>query len=297
VVRGFSTVMMWSPTTVAQAVILSAVPGLAWSALLPVAIAATVFYMVAGWVADRVEWRNVKRTAAAVSSPPVGNNTSWPQLLGLVGIVGLFFAVAVAVAEWLDLGILFAVMIVAPFFSAVWIAVQIGAREPRAVAQLTARRVARTIRTVFPLHAREIVMLGIAGYLGTVVSLVLTESVLPASGFSFTAEPWLMAVVLMTIVTGAAQVGLNSVITVTVLGGLLAPLELTSDAAVTVGIGLALGWALAHGSSPFTAAGLMAGKVMGVSSEVIGWRWNGVFTVVTFVVCVAGFLLYGLMTP
>ncbi|HSP30753.1 MAG TPA: hypothetical protein VLO13_01895, partial [Halomonas sp.] len=81
----------------------------------------------------------------------------------------------------------------------------------------------------------------------------------------------------MLMVVGLAQVGVNPIVKVTLLVGLLPQLAIEGLTPPLIGSSLMVGWALALMSSPMTASMLILSRFTGVPATRIGYRWNGRF--------------------
>ncbi|EWH00811.1 hypothetical protein [Halomonas sp. BC04] len=139
--------------------------------------------------------------------------------------------------------------------------------------------------------ANEIVVLGAAGYLGHLcVALVDVQSLSPlvaVLGPLGAAN----AVLAMLMVLLLAQVGVNPIVTVTLLVGLLPSLPIEGLSPALIGASLMVGWALALMSSPMTASMLILSRFTGVASTRIGYRWNARFLFAAIPLLSAWFLL------
>jgi hypothetical protein len=98
------------------------------------------------------------------------------------------------------------------------------------------------------------------------------------------------AVLAMLMVVGLAQVGVNPIVTVTLLVGLLPPLAIEGLTPALIGASLMVGWALALMSSPMTASMLILSRFTGVPATQIGYRWNGRFLIASIPLLAAWFV-------
>ena len=192
----------------------------------------------------------------------------------LIGIVALVFSIA-----WLlELRLPIAALLGAPTGALLWLAWQ---RRRLGFGGLPAAITAvhRQLPWLLSPSANEIVVLGAAGYLGHVcVGLVDTQQLAPLLAVL---DPLgtLNAVLAMLMVVGLAQIGVNPIVTVTLLVGLLPTLGIDGLTPELIGASLMVGWALALMSSPMTASMLILSRFTGVPATRIGYRWNGRFLV------------------
>ena len=269
--RGFSLAPLISPMGIGVAVVLSSLPQITWPQLAPYILGAAALIFMAGWAVDYF-----------TGPPPPANKTYVTPSLRplaqfsvlLIGIVALVFSIA-----WLlELRLPIAALLGAPTGALLWLAWQ---RRRLGYGGLPAAITAvhRQLPWLLSPSANEIVVLGAAGYLGHVcVGLVDTQQLAPLLAVL---DPLgtLNAVLAMLMVVGLAQIGVNPIVTVTLLVGLLPTLGIEGLTPELIGASLMVGWALALMSSPMTASMLILSRFTGVPATRIGYRWNGRFLV------------------
>ncbi|QOR38808.1 hypothetical protein HNO52_10035 [Billgrantia diversa] len=268
--RGFSLAPLISPMGIGVAVVLSNLPELSWLDLAPYVIGAALVIFLVGWGMDHVTGPHPVTQPSALPAPSLAPLGQFCLLL--LGIVSLVFLLA-----WvLDVRLPIAALLGAPLGAYAWLAWQ-----RRRLGLLGVPAALATLRRQLPWllapSANEIVVLGAAGYLGHLcVTLVPVTSLGPLMNFMapFGAAS---AVLAMLLVMGLAQVGVNPIITVTLLVGLLPELDITGLSPALLGASLMVGWALALMSSPMTASMLILSRFSGVASTHIGYRWNARF--------------------
>ena len=269
--RGFSLAPLISPMGIGVAVVLSSLPQITWPQLAPYILGAAALIFMAGWAVDYFPGPH----------PPANKTYVTPSLrplaqfsVLLIGIVALVFSIA-----WLlELRLPIAALLGAPTGALLWLAWQ---RRRLGYGGLPAAITAvhRQLPWLLSPSANEIVVLGAAGYLGHVcVGLVDTQQLAPLLAVL---DPLgtLNAVLAMLMVVGLAQIGVNPIVTVTLLVGLLPTLGIEGLTPELIGASLMVGWALALMSSPMTASMLILSRFTGVPATRIGYRWNGRFLV------------------
>ncbi|WP_339118820.1 hypothetical protein [Halomonas sp. BMC6] len=269
--RGFSLAPLISPMGIGVAVVLSSLPQVTWSQLAPYILGAAALIFMAGWAVDYFTGPH----------PPANKTYVTPSLrplaqfsVLLIGIVALVFSIA-----WLlNLRLPIAALLGAPTGALLWLAWQ---RRRLGYGGLPAAITAvhRQLPWLLSPSANEIVVLGAAGYLGHVcVGLVDTQQLAPLLAVL---DPLgtLNAVLAMLMVVGLAQIGVNPIVTVTLLVGLLPTLGIEGLTPELIGASLMVGWALALMSSPMTASMLILSRFTGVPATRIGYRWNGRFLI------------------
>lgn len=269
--RGFSLAPLISPMGIGVAVVLSSLPQVTWPQLAPYILGAAALIFMAGWAVDYFTGPH----------PPANKTYVTPSLrplaqfsVLLIGIVALVFSIA-----WLlELRLPIAALLGAPTGALLWLAWQ---RRRLGFGGLPAAITAvhRQLSWLLSPSANEIVVLGAAGYLGHVcVGLVDTQQLAPLLAVL---DPLgtLNAVLAMLMVVGLAQIGVNPIVTVTLLVGLLPTLGIEGLTPELIGASLMVGWALALMSSPMTASMLILSRFTGVPATRIGYRWNGRFLI------------------
>ncbi|WP_243470305.1 hypothetical protein [Vreelandella lionensis] len=235
--RGFSLAPLISPMGIGGAVVISSLPQVTWPQLAPYILGAAALIFMAGWAGDYF-----------TGPPPPANKTYVTPSLRplaqfsvlLIGIVALVFSIA-----WLlDLRLPIAALLGAPTGALLWLAWQ---RRRLGYGGLPAAITAvhRQLPWLLSPSANEIVVLGAAGYLGHVcVGLVDTQQLAPLLAVL---DPLgtLNAVLAMLMVVGLAQIGVNPIVTVTLLVGLLPTLGIDGLTPELIGASLMVGWALA----------------------------------------------------
>nr|WP_298966279.1 hypothetical protein [uncultured Halomonas sp.] len=269
--RGFSLAPLISPMGIGVAVVLSSLPQVTWPQLAPYILGAAALIFMAGWAVDYFTGPHPPAHKIYVT-PSLRPLAQFSVLL--IGIVALVFSIA-----WLlELRLPIAALLGAPTGALIWLAWQ---RRRLGFGGLPAAITAvhRQLPWLLSPSANEIVVLGAAGYLGHVcVGLVDTQQLAPLLAVL---DPLgtLNAVLAMLMVVGLAQIGVNPIVTVTLLVGLLPTLGIEGLTSELIGASLMVGWALALMSSPMTASMLILSRFTGVPATRIGYRWNGRFLI------------------
>lgn len=270
--RGFSLAPLISPMGIGVAVVLSSLPKVTWLQLAPYILGAAALIFLAGWAVDYLTGPHPPANKAYVT-PSLRPLAQFSVLL--IGIVALVFSIAWLLALRLPI----AALLGAPSGALLWLAWQ---RRRLGFGGLPAAMTAvhRQLPWLLSPSANEIVVLGAAGYLGHLcVGLVDTQQLAP---LLVVLDPLgtLNAVLAMLMVVGLAQIGVNPIVTVTLLVGLLPTLGIEGLTPELIGASLMVGWALALMSSPMTASMLILSRFTGVPATRIGYRWNGRFLIV-----------------
>ena len=285
--RGFISILPWSPLSFAIAISTTLIPGASWAqSALPGLVNGTLLAGV-GWMLDTV----FKPTLSSPLPPRQKPEGNWfavmPLLLLLLLLVGLLAGTYLVTG----IRVLALVMIVVPLLSMVWVFVQNFRQQP--LRQL-GRRVNGYLMVELPAFRGEMVLLMMAGFLGTVASPLL-GSLMSALHIDLGVLPaWLILVVIVWFIPIVGQFGMNPILATSLIAPLLpgaAQLGISPTAIVTA---LTAGWILSGVSSPFTATTLLVGNFGGVSSTHVGQRWNGLYTILCATILSAWVVVYAI---
>ncbi|MEM7463813.1 MAG: hypothetical protein AAF362_14165, partial [Pseudomonadota bacterium] len=282
--RGFVSTLPWSPLAFAMAITTSLIPGASWGeAVLPCLLTGLVL-AVTGWVMDAV-FKPQLASGPVEQNPPEGSWASVLPLLGLLSILILSVAGLHLITGIRAVGL---VIVVVPIMATLWIGIQ--ANGERTLATIGTRSVSYLTQDL-PQYRGELVLLMMAGFIGTLGSELLVP-VLQTTGLGLTQIPgWLVLVSLVWLIPLTGQIGMNPILSVSLFAPLLpdpATLGVSAAALVTA---ITAGWALGGASSPFTATTLLVGSFGGVSATHVGLKWNGVYTIVCGVI-LSGWVAY-----
>lgn len=267
--RGFVSTLPWSPLAFAMAVTTALVPGSSWAAAVGPCLVSGLILASLGWALD-----TVLKPRLSVPAPPRGRPEGswaslWPLLLLLaiivLGVGGVHVATGIRVVG--------VVMLLVPLLALGWVWLQArGGGVP------VAARVGGYVTRDLPAYRGELVLLMMAGVIGTLGAAILAP-VVAASGLDLAALP-LPAVLLglLWIVPVAGQLGMNPILSVSLLAPLLPEAAALGTTPTAIIAALTAGWALSGASSPFTATTLLIGAMGGVSATHVGLRWNGLYT-------------------
>lgn len=268
--RGFATILAWSPLTVSLAVVLTALPDTGWAAVAPWCLGTAGGLIVLGWALDRAI-RPPRRLRSP--GPPPRPPGSWALVLPIAGLVVAVFALGFALEELFAVRLVTGVMAAAPVMAALWLLVQ--ERAPAA----TLRRLRTHVLDGFPAYRLELSILTAAAFVGSLFGALLPHDAVAAALDAVPLPAWGLVAALGWMVVALGQAGLNPVLTVSAVAGVLPPPEVLGVPPAAVAVALTGAWALTAASSPFGAATLIIGQMTGVGATAAGSRWNGPFAV------------------
>ena len=285
--RGFIASLPWSPLAFSLAITTALIPGASWAgAAVPGVISAVIITMT-GWAMDSIFKPRLGRPA-----PKREVEGSWSLMLPLVLLLFLLAGMVSGAHFLTGIRVVGVVMVVVPAIAAVWAVIQRvglgreGSLRGRARGYVTGE---------LPGYRGEIVLLMMAGYIGTVGAPVL-QPLLMSLGFSPEALPtWAVLVILVWIVPVLGQFGMNPILAVTLISPLFPSPEALGIPPAAMVAAITAGWAMSGATSPFTATTLLIGSFGGVSATHVGLRWNGVYFLVATSILTGWVLLFGLV--
>lgn len=280
VLRGFSGILAWSPLTVSLAVVSSSLPMMEWSSFAPWGLGTAVMLLGLGWIFDRTI-RPVNRSLAP--SQWVRPEGSWSSTLPIIGLVLLVFGLGAAWTEATGVKLVLGVMTAAPVAAAVWLFLQyhsVTAGLGRTLVK-TGRRLVEHAQVRFPSYRLEVTLLASAAFVGNLIAALLPPDLIRSLVTVAPVPPWVLIAGLAWIVVLAGQLGMNPVLSVTILSGALPPPDVLGLPPVVVALALTGAWAVTANTSPFSAATLVTGQMAGVTAETVGRRWNGLYAILS----------------
>lgn len=264
--RGFVSTLSWSPLAFSMAITTVLIPGASWrDAALPGMVSALILAGL-GWALD-----TLLKPRLAVRPPPRPIEGSFRRLTPLFVLLALLGVSVGGLHLLTEVRIVGVVLLVVPLISLVWALLQY-----RGAIAAPARQF---LFSDLPGYRGEIVLLMMAGYIGTLGAPLLAP-IMAGLGLDLgVMPPWLLLVSLVWIVPLLGQLGMNPILGVTLIAPLIpeaASLGVTPAALVTA---IVAGWAIGGICSPFTATTILTGSFGGVSPLHVGLRWNGLFVI------------------
>lgn len=275
VLRGFHSMAMWCPLSITMALLFSLTPDARWRDYLPYGLGLTVVFLAYGWLFDFLQFPRGRMKPAQLD--PNG----WRAAIAMLAQVTLITLIALGLERLTGVRFTVHILVVVPVFAFVWIVLQnAGLGLATSMRGSFVALVSRSARA-FPTYANEVTLFATAGFLGALVPLLLPADAVPTLLESLKLTPAALSVFIVLVIAGFSVLGINSMVTATLLVGSLAhspvpgltPLKLVFT---TVGA-----WSLSNGLSPLNSSMVLLGGVMQRPSETITIRWNGVFAVTT----------------
>jgi hypothetical protein len=291
IMRGFSCIALWSPLGVAMNLLIASTPGLAWADVAPYGVAITIGMMALGWLFDRLEARNA---AGAAPAAPIVEPRGFFAVARIVGHVVALSLIGLIVEIATDLSFQALLLALVPIYSLCWaVAVEVAERSKApvraALGVLRARGVNR-----FPAYANEIAVFSTSGFLGVVLVALMPREALQLWIAAAAFSPGVVMAGLASVVFALGLVGINPIVTCSILAGSFAAIDAPGLSSAGVVIALAAGWACVISVGPALSSLVMVSAQLGRPSTEVGFRWNGRYAFTSLALIVAGLLLAGL---
>ena len=285
--RAFISTLPWSPLSFAMAITISVVPGSSWAQALVPGLVTSALLAGIGWALDTIF--KPRLSVPAPRSEPEG---TWATMVPLLVLLGVLVAGVVTLHELTSVRIVGLVAVLVPLIALAWLVIQ--NREGAPLAD-TGQRVRDYVLRELPGYRGELVLLMMAGYIGTIGSRLLGPLMVQAGLDLGGIPPWLILVSFVWIIPAAGQIGMNPILAVTLLAPLIPDAASLGVTPIAIVAGITAGWALSGASSPFTATTLLIGSFGSISALRVGWVWNGVYTGLCAVVLSGWVLVYAFL--
>ncbi|MEM0907862.1 MAG: hypothetical protein AAGJ94_10895 [Pseudomonadota bacterium] len=269
--RGVVSTLPWSPTSFAIAICTTVVPSVTWSDVVGPSLVTAFITAGVGLALDTLFKPKVQQPSGA---RPVAEG-NWVVLAPL-GLLLLLLVVGVASLYGLtNVGVSGLVMVIVPLIGLGWMVVQTTTSPATGT---MGSRLSGYVSKELPSYSSELVLLCMAGFIGTAGSAVLEPLVGMLEVDLGTLPTSVLLVAFVWLIPLAGQFGMNPILVVTLIAPLIpsaAQLGVQPEAIV---LAMTAGWALSGATSPFTATTLLVARLGGVTARTVGLRWNGVYT-------------------
>jgi hypothetical protein len=282
--RAFVSTLPWSPLSFAMAISISVIPGTNWSQAMIPGLVSSLILAGIGWALDTIF--KPRLAVAPVRAEPQG---TWATMLPLVALLAILVVGVVSLTQLTSVRIVGIVAVLVPCIAFVWILIQHWSDAPFANA---AYRIRDFVLTELPSYRGELVLLMMAGYIGTVGSQLIGPLMLKAGPDMSLLQPWLILVSFVWIIPLAGQLGMNPILAVTLIAPLIPEAASLGVEPTAIVVALTAGWALSGASSPFTATTLLIGHFAGISPLRVGLVWNGVYSLICGIALSLWVLIY-----
>lgn len=280
--RGFAWILLWAPTTLTQAVLLTLFTEISYAKIIALGVATSALMICVGYLFDRTEWRTHPQDAAP--APPFPK----PEFGRLALVCGTLIGATAALQMAFDYTTALSLMFVAPTVTVVWFIAQ----KPDGACLRT------QLASFWPALgdnasglARSAIALGLSGFIGRLLADVLPIEELTAQIDLAGVSGWLFLAALPILITLGGQVALSPIILVVFIGQVIQTLPVLPAAPTNIVFALSAGWALSMFASPNATATLLISATTKLAPTTLTWRWNLKYAAVCYVILVVIFAL------
>jgi len=275
--RAFTSTLPWSPLSFAVAISTALIPGASWAGAVIPGIITSVLMAGTGWALDSIFKPRLSRPRSTYT-PPEG---SWALMLPLMMLLAILVSSIAIMHLATGIRVVGLVMLIVPTIALTWVLLQVSQAEP---GQTFRRRLTDYAFVELPNYRGEIVLLMMAGYIGT-VGAPLLEPALVGLGLDLSALPTpLVLISFVWIIPLAGQIGMNPILAVTLMAPLVPSADALGVTPTAIVVAITSGWALGGVTSPFTATTLLIGAFAKVSARHVGLKWNGSYSLITAII-------------
>lgn len=274
-IRGFSPVITWAPTTLTQVIILASVPGLEPATAIAMGLGLSFVMLVIARAEDRLRWGRPQRAGAA---PPFPRRAG----LDLAFVYALLVGGALGMQAALHGTLPLALMTIAPVILIGWVVAQSwhGSLSDHSAGD----RLVEIALVAVPDGARDAYLLGAAGFIGIAAAHLAPTGAMAAWIDTVGAPSWLVLAAIPLVITLAGQVALSPMVMVVFLAAVVQQLPVLPAPPALVAVALASGWALSMTSAPNSTGAILVSGATGVPTTTITWAWNGVYSMMVLAV-------------
>jgi hypothetical protein len=280
--RGFSWMIMWSPTALTQAVLFTAFPSIDLKVVIPLGIASTIVMISIGRVEDRIRWRG-ERISQILPSLPFPFQAAFRFMLICTGLIGSTFLVVIACS----VSAAIALMLIAPIMMAAWVFEQNYRGKIIQTFRQTICSLNQILFSSANLLARSAFTLGAAGFIGEAAAKLAPVDLFANYLAAIDMPGWLFLISLPILINLCGQIALSPILVVVFLSSIINQLPVLPADPNLIVFALGAGWALSMTASPNASATLLISGVTGIAPTTLTWRWNGVYALM----CLAVFFM------
>lgn len=288
--RGFSWMVIWSPTALTQAILISSFDNTNAAIIIPLGIAASIAMILVGRVVDKITWRNFARPDTQIA--PVFPTQAAYRFLWVCAVL---IALTIAVAIGFHVTAAMSLMLVAPIVMLLWFFAQNITQGAASALRATGTALYEVLFVSALAPARSAYTLGMAGFIGECAAKLAPVAQV-ADSLNLQAMPsWVFLSLLPVIITLGGQIALSPLLVVVFLAAVMNELPVLPADPNLIVFALGAGWALGMFASPNASATLLVSGITGIAPTTLTWRWNGVYALCCFAVFVASFYCLSLV--
>jgi hypothetical protein len=281
--RGFAWILLWAPTTLAQAVLLTLFTEIDLGKIFVLGIATSVLMMGVGLLFDRFEWRGSVR--AEVVNAPARPTVA---LVRVGAVCGTLIVATACLQISTGFTTALSLMFVAPLTTLGWFLLQKTATN-------SVLKQCGLFWSALKLNAgglaRSAIALGLSGFIGRALADLLPVAAL-ARNIDFAAVPgWIFLAALPVLISLGGQIALSPIILVVFIGQVVQTFPALPADPTNIVFALSAGWAFSMFTSPNATATLLIAATSNIPPTTLTWRWNLRYGLLCYVILVGIFAL------
>lgn len=283
--RGFAWILLWAPTTLTQAVLLTLFTEVNSGQALILGLASAALMVILGWAWDKLEWRGLRTAGTGIRIAP-----PWPAIAIVSAICLSLIGATMGLRSAAGYSTALALMIVAPSITLGWFLFQTGP-DPTARPMARLANFWHLLAAEAPALGRSAVALGLSGFIGRALA-----EVVPVEGLGTLIETaqlpgWVILAALPILISLGGQIAISPIMLVVFLGQVLGTISSLPVSDTLIVYALSAGWALSMLTSPNATATLLISATTGIAPTRLTWAWNFRFALVAYAVFVALFVI------
>lgn len=278
--RGFALLPLASPFSIALALMLANMPQLQWVPLMLMGGGAAILIFFIGWLLDYLQNpvpAKIKATAVVDVEQSV---VSWRDALPFLAIIIGIFILSISIENLADVSLSVAILIVFPVSGLIWFVIEnLYVSKRPVMGQLV-----KDIPNVMNDLRSEIAIISSACFFGAIMTDVIPKELVMVLLETLDLSEVFLSLVLCVLVAAIAHFGISPFISATFLASALAPLLVGKYSPEMIALGLISGWSLATSGSPVSIAALIVSAINGQSSQVLAYKWNALYSIISLLV-------------
>lgn len=283
--RGFSTVPLWSPTSVTVALLLASVPGLRWIDILPGGLALAIGVILIGWALDRITYP--KRNLTTPAEP---ERQSLMPFLHLAMVILALPLMASVLSPLLGISSITALLLSFPLVALGWIVVQNLERGFPAALRAAGARARNEMMPALALGRNEVSIFAGSGLIAVAILSFVDIPALTATLNRLDLAPDVLLISASVLMIIATIAGLNPIVSATVLIETLVQVEGLGIPHIYIVLTIAFTWCISVSVGPMTTTARMVGRILNEPAVTVSLAWNWSFGLVCLAILYFGLL-------
>ncbi len=268
--RGFTSTLPWSPLSFAVAITTAVIPGTSWGTVFIPGMVTSFLMAGTGWAMDTI----FKPKIAGHTPATLQSEGNWSLMFPLIILLAAILSSISVLYLMTGIRVVGLVILIVPMVALLWALFQLRADVGTPRSHSFRGGLKSYVLRELPSVKGEVVLLMMAGYIGT-VGAALLGPILEGFGINLSSLPTPIFLLLCVwIIPIAGQIGMNPILAVTLLAPIIPSAQALGVPPAAIVVAITAGWALTGVTSPFTATTLLIGSFGNVSARHVGLVWN-----------------------